>query len=419
MPRIGILDLSYHWPPTGGSWVDIAEIAKGLSRHGARVRLFVPRVDTGGLKRGLVAAQAPVDVETIPTTLLQFHALALPRLLASRLREWLPDYVLITNWFSMGPWLVRALSEFRIYLRVYGYEMLCPNYMSLWPRGRVAAWSAINPTGQICPKNYVATPFACTRCAIRGMGKDLLPKWMNPFSHEYVASLAFLPVYATIMVKSLNSCSGILVSNAFTGSMLERWREKVIEVPGGVDTNRFSPRASAQGTDGDPVVLMAGRVEDPRKGYGFFRDAVHLLADRGHRLSAQVTDPRYDGNSPHIKSLGWIPYDEMPSLYRNARVVVAPTLWPEPFGLVALEAMASGVPVVASSIGGFKNLVLDGKTGFLVPPGKPSVLADRIALLLRDDDLWEEMSHAARDRAMEFAWHKIVTEHYLPLFGMD
>jgi glycosyltransferase involved in cell wall biosynthesis len=167
------------------------------------------------------------------------------------------------------------------------------------------------------------------------------------------------------------------------------------------------------------MVLMAGRVEDPRKGYAFFRDSVHLLKERGSRFSATVTDPRYDGNSPYIASLGWVPYREMPTLYGVARLVVAPTLWPEPFGLVALEAMACGTPVVASSIGGFKSLVIDGETGFLVPPGNTSVLADRIELLLHDEDLWRMMSEAARQHAMEFSWAKIVSEHYLPLFEMS
>jgi len=146
---------------------------------------------------------------------------------------------------------------------------------------------------------------------------------------------------------------------------------------------------------------------------------VHRLISSGHDIRALVTDPRYDGNSPHIATLGWIPYADMPRALGSARVVVVPTMWPEPFGLVALEAMACGVPVVAHRIGGLAGLVKDGVTGFLVEPGDVDGLADRVGMLLNDPALYARCSREARDHALAFSWERTVAAHYRSLFGLD
>ncbi len=416
MPRIAILDLSFHWPPTGGSWVDIASVARELGRAGAEVRLFVPRLDTGGLRRGFLAHEPPVAVETVRLSLRDFTLLALPKRLARVVEGWEPDYVVVSNTFAMAPWLIHALGETRLVLRIYGYEMLCPYYMSLWPRGRISQWATVNPRAEVCEKNFLSSPLWCSLCAIRGMGRELLPRWMNPFSHEYVASAGFLPFYHRAVRRALDRAYAILVSNEFTAGLLKPWSTKVRVVPGGVDTHRFRPDDHRRGI---PVVLMAGRVDDPRKGYAVFREMVHRLVERGVRFHARVTDPRYDGNSPHIESLGWVSYDRMPQVLAGASVVVVPTMWPEPFGLVTLEAMACGVPVVAHRIGGLSHLVKDGETGFLVDPGDVATLADRVGRLLTDQALWERCADASRRGAEAFSWERIVQGHYRGLFGLE
>jgi len=420
-PRIAIIDLSFHWPPRGGSWVDIAYIARGLMERGADIHMFVPRLDTGGLKRGLLEENPLIPVTTCHMSLKSFNAITMPKRLAGLVRDWDPDYVLVSNTFAMAPWIIRRLSGYRVILRIYGYEMICPYYMSLWPHGRIEHWGSSNPEAAICTSSYMKSPFRCTLCTIRGMGKDLLPKWMNPFSHEYVAGLAFMPFYKNLVNNMFNRCHRILVSNHYTASILRSWESKVIEVPGGVDTDFFTPsnRDITSVPEGDPIVLMPGRVEDPRKGYNIFRDVVHRLKDNGFQFRAMITDPRYDGNSPHIESTGWIRYDEMPELYRRARVIVVPTMWPEPFGLVALESMACGIPVIAHRIGGLSELVQDGETGFLIAPGEREALEKRVAELISNDNLWLTLSRNARRRAGEFDWSNVVATHYLSLFQLN
>jgi glycosyltransferase involved in cell wall biosynthesis len=87
-----------------------------------------------------------------------------------------------------------------------------------------------------------------------------------------------------------------------------------------------------------------------------------------------------------------------------------PSLWAEPFGLVALEAMAMGTPVVAARSGGLAEVLVDGETGYLTPPGDSNSLAAALRRVLEDDDLRSRMSSAARLRAERFREDPVISE---------
>jgi glycosyltransferase involved in cell wall biosynthesis len=100
----------------------------------------------------------------------------------------------------------------------------------------------------------------------------------------------------------------------------------------------------------------------------------------------------------------------MPALLRSADAVVC-TPWYEPFGIVPLEAMACGVPVVASAVGGLIDTVVDGLTGKLVPPRKPRALAGILHHLLSRRTLLEQFGAAGRDRASSrYSWERVAAE---------
>jgi D-inositol-3-phosphate glycosyltransferase len=82
----------------------------------------------------------------------------------------------------------------------------------------------------------------------------------------------------------------------------------------------------------------------------------------------------------------------------------------ESFGMVALEAMACGTPVIASDVGGLGFLVRDGETGFTVPDGEPDKLCEKLSLLLDDRVLRKEMGKRAEEAAQEYDWEKIATK---------
>src|SRR5688572_12153367 len=164
---------------------------------------------------------------------------------------------------------------------------------------------------------------------------------------------------------------------------------RVTVVPCGVDTGLFTPgsRADARaalGLDDDPVILYAGRIA-PIKGLDTLLDAVGRLRGRGRRLRLIVAggdaDEPLDGHEAALRRhaerlrladcvrfIGAQPQPALRTYYVAADVTVLPSYY-ESFGMVALEAMACGSPVIASRVGGLVTTVRDGVTGFLVPDG--------------------------------------------------
>jgi Glycosyl transferases group 1 len=103
-----------------------------------------------------------------------------------------------------------------------------------------------------------------------------------------------------------------------------------------------------------------------------------------------------------------IPHSDLAQHYRDADIFVLPSVWNEPFALVILEAMSSGLPVIATRGGGFPEAVEDGKTGILVERGDAVGLAEAITRLVENEDLRRSMGQAGRQRALElFTWEKI------------
>jgi glycosyltransferase involved in cell wall biosynthesis len=103
-----------------------------------------------------------------------------------------------------------------------------------------------------------------------------------------------------------------------------------------------------------------------------------------------------------VRCSGALPRSAMPRFWNSLDVAVVPSLY-EPFGLVALEALACGVPVIAGAVGGLKEIVIDGRCGLLVPPGDPAALARALCTVLSDESLRARLSAGARLRAEDFS----------------
>ena len=165
----------------------------------------------------------------------------------------------------------------------------------------------------------------------------------------------------------------------------------------------------------EPLLLYVGRLQ-PIKGLETLLDAMARLPeatlliiggdqdepDNGHGsgLREQV---RALGLSRRVRFLGAQPQRRLRLFYAAADATVMPSYY-ESFGMVALEAMACGSPVVASRVGGLTTTIQDGVTGYLVPEGDPAALADRVASLLADDEARARMSREATRWANEHRW---------------
>jgi glycosyltransferase involved in cell wall biosynthesis len=105
---------------------------------------------------------------------------------------------------------------------------------------------------------------------------------------------------------------------------------------------------------------------------------------------------------PNVVYLGPWPHEAVLEAWRRCIFALVPSVWAEPFGLVALEAMAAGCPVIASATGGLLDIVVDGETGLLVPAGDAMALRDAMSRLLASRELAAQMGAAGKRRAAKF-----------------
>jgi D-inositol-3-phosphate glycosyltransferase len=221
---------------------------------------------------------------------------------------------------------------------------------------------------------------------------------------------------------------------------------KISIIPPGVDTCHFYPIPSDEAKEyvgippEDRMVLFVGRIE-PLKGVETLIRAMSCLKVNEIERPAYLAVIGGDPNLPPeqmsaemsrlqalcrelnmdrmVVFLGKRGQDSLPYYYSAADVLVMPSHY-ESFGMVALEAMACGTPVVASQVGGLAFLVQDGVTGFHVPDQDEEALCDRLTRLLGDPDLRAQMGAAAADYAHGYAWQKIagqVAALYQSLLG--
>lgn len=176
--------------------------------------------------------------------------------------------------------------------------------------------------------------------------------------------------------------------------------ERLVELPLGVDHEHFSPRDGRR--PGPLRVLFVGRVE-LMKGVPYLLSALQQL--RGLPLSLSLVGPVADDlrpllrrlDDPRVRYLDITGRDALPAVYRDADVLVFPTV-NDALGLVMLEAMACGVPVIASERSGAPDVLRDGLDGFIVPACDPDAIAGRLAALAADPDRTVDMGRSARQR---------------------
>jgi len=201
-------------------------------------------------------------------------------------------------------------------------------------------------------------------------------------------------------------------------------RARMSVVPCGVDLERFTPGGPAGPRDARHRIVTVGRLV-PRKGFATAIEALRgvpnaeLVVAGGPERGRLADDPEAGrlrelaerlGVADRLHLLGQVSRQDMPALLRSSDVVVC-TPWYEPFGIVPLEAMACGVPVVAGAVGGLVDTVVDGATGELVHPRRPDQLAATLRRLLADPALRDAYGAAGTDRARSrYSWDRIALD---------
>jgi glycosyltransferase involved in cell wall biosynthesis len=225
------------------------------------------------------------------------------------------------------------------------------------------------------------------------------------------------------------SATAVLAGSSDEESDLARLgvpRRSIKVVPCGVDTDAFAPEGPVATRGERPrLVTVTGLTEHDHDALATLLRALSKVPgaelivaggpDRGE-LAASQTHQRLAGLAEsagvcgRVLFAGRLSRQAMPPLLRSADLFVSMSEY-EPSGMVCLEAMACGIPVIASAVGGHVDAVVDGTTGVLVPPGRPALLAQRIRQLLAHPMLLQAFSVAAADRARSrYSWERIAHE---------
>ncbi len=199
-------------------------------------------------------------------------------------------------------------------------------------------------------------------------------------------------------------------------------------IPNGIDLARFSPDVSPidRFCDGKLNILFVGRLEK-RKGLGYlikaygpvkeeFPNSRLIVVGPGTRLRRKYEKQVKRAGLKDIVFIGYVSDDELPRYYKTADIFCSPATGRESFGIVLLEAMAVGKPIVASSIEGYADVVTHGVDGLLVPPKDEKMLAQALLSLMHNESLRQQMGARGALKAKDYSWEHVaqrVLSYYL------
>jgi phosphatidylinositol alpha-mannosyltransferase len=195
-------------------------------------------------------------------------------------------------------------------------------------------------------------------------------------------------------------------------------------IANGIDLKRFGKSIATTDRserDNNLTILFVGRL-DKRKGFPHLFEAFLKLKPDYPQLKLQIIGPfearacrSYEEMSraqgvTDIEFVGYVSPERLPAFYHQADIFCAPSIGFESFGIVLLEAMAAGLPVVASDITGYRSVIRDGQEGLLVPPGQSGQLAQALRQVINQPDLRQKLGKSGRLRANQFSWDVIVNK---------
>ena len=370
----------------GGQNVYVAALARALAARGHEVTVYTRRDDesapeTVGMARGVTVVHVPAG-----------PARVIPK---DELAGWMPEF----GRRLAESWLLGARPD-----------VLHANF---WMSGVAATTANQQVSGPRIPLVQTFHALGSVKRRFQG-GQDTSPP-------QRVRTERMLAETADLVLATCTDEVAELHRMGATGC-------HVRVVPCGVDVEAFSPHAEAEAPLGPRAgmldLLYVGRLV-PRKGVDTVIDALAQVPDArlvvagGPEVAAQHSDPesqrllvraRRAGVGDRVHLIGRVGQDRLPGLMRWADAVVT-TPWYEPFGIVPLEAMAAGRPLVGTAVGGLLDTVKDGETGLLVPSRDADALAAAIHRLAADPQQRAEMGRAARRRALQnYSWAKVAEQ---------
>lgn len=216
--------------------------------------------------------------------------------------------------------------------------------------------------------------------------------------------------------ETLRRCDALLVSTKKLGNLYSGLidKNKIHHVPIGVDTSVFRPAGTPKGT----TTIFTSGLLHKRKGFEYLIRAMPriireapkarlvIAGDGIHRQHFEDIVSEL-GLHKKVRFLGYLPRQKMVENYQDCSLFCLPSL-SEPFGMVVLEAMACGKPIVATNVGGIPEIVAHGRNGLLVPPRSPEALAKAIVGLLSDKKKLKKLGGHSIETAKKYDWENVV-----------
>jgi phosphatidyl-myo-inositol alpha-mannosyltransferase len=358
--RIGMV-CPYSLDVPGGVQSHVLQLAKVLLARGHEVSVLAPASPDTALPEFVVSAGKAIPIPYNGSV----SRLQISPAVHGRVRRWLAD----------GDFDVLHLHE--------------PNAPSL------SMWALRVAEGPIVATFHTSTTKSLTLTVFGGL--------LRPWHEKIVGRIA--------------------VSDVARRWQMEALGTDAVEIPNGVDVDAL---ASAPLLDGYPrpgkTVLFLGRYDEPRKGMAVLLDALPKVVERFADVQLLVVgrgdEDQLRSHSgelvENIRFLGLVDDAAKASAMRSADVYCAPNTGGESFGIVLVEAMAAGTPVVASDLDAFRRVLRDGELGRLVPVGAPELQADALAgaliEVLGDDTLRERYAAAASGVVGRYDWSMVASQ---------
>ena len=354
---IGIV-CPYAWDVPGGVQFHVRDLRNALTKEGHSVSVLAPAENDDDLPHYVTSTGRPVAVPyngSVARLNVGFRS-------TRRVREWIRN------------------GNFDV---MHVHEPLSPSI------GAVALWAAQGP--------IVAT-------------------WHSSMEKSRVLSAGFY-LAQTVMEKTRGR---IAVSELARRTLVDHVGGDAVLIPNGVDCAAF---ADAEPFDGWPgpgkALFFLGRLDEPRKGLDILLAALPAIAQQNPDVRVLLAGPGDEADivkklpadvADRLTFLGLVSEEDKVRAFHSADVYVAPNTGGESFGIVLLEAMASGTAVVASDLEAFRRVLDGGATGRLFTNGDPDSLAQQVNDLLAHDRERLDLAAAGRDRAWLYDWGRVTRE---------
>ena len=358
----------------GGAELMLLHLRDELRSRGHDVRFFATHVSEPG--KPVLADYSCLGTDSGFRTLLQTANPWAARRLSRVIREFRPDVVHVRMFLTqLSPLILPVLKNVPSIYHLAWYRPICPTGLKTLPGGEPCQVRY----GRACLDNGCLTMRDWAPLMVQ---MRLLRRWRHHFN---------------LLVANSNAVKSRLEAEDFG--------------PVEVVHNGIPVTPHLAGHDGRPTACFAGRlvmVKGTQVLLDAFAEVVRnlpeanlLIAGDGPERAVMERSVREKGLEKNIRFLGFVPQDKLTTELQRAWVQLVPSVWAEPFGIVAVEAMMRGQAVIASDHGGLSEIVRHGETGLLVKPNDSQALAGALTRVLENRDYAQSLGAAAYERAVE------------------